>query len=69
MIDNNPPFGVRHIVRWSERSLAPRHYWGDRYEDALYERVDGFLSGVIVGAAIALGLIALALLIAVTAVG
>ncbi len=35
--------------RWSKKSLGPASYWGDRYEDVLYERVDGFLSGVIVG--------------------
>ena len=43
------PLGLRRIVRWSERSLEPHTYWRDRYPDVLHERVDGFLSGVIVG--------------------
>lgn len=47
------PWGLRRIVRWSESSLAPADYWGDRYPDVLHERVDGFLSGVLAGVAIA----------------
>ena len=50
--ENNPiksPFGLKKVVRWSEKSLEPKSYWGNRYEDVLHERVDGFLSGVIIG--------------------
>lgn len=44
-----PPYGIKQIVNWAEKSLEPKEYWGDRYLDVLHERVDGFLSGVICG--------------------
>lgn len=47
--NTQPPLGLRTIARWSENSLEPAAYWGDRYPDVVHERVDGFLSGFIVG--------------------
>jgi hypothetical protein len=43
------PFWLKWIIQSSERSLEPKSYWGDRYDDALHERVEGFLSGIIAG--------------------